>query len=173
MDLKLRLQRVLQIVEETERVGAMSDLERDIVLGELREAYMSVKFGVAESATEPIASAPLQQEPDSEVDSEEDNEPEVEFEIIFNEEEDEEEDEEEEEEHLRECPEELQLDLENKRSHRNDGRSAGIIHLPHLGPSPASLSGSSGPKAEKSRGGAEEKRTENLVNFTCSRVSGH
>ena len=94
MDLKLRLQRVLQIIEETERVGAMSDLERDIVLGELREAYMSVKFGVAESATEPIASVPLQQEPDSEVDSEVDNEPEVEFEIIFNEEEDEEEDEE-------------------------------------------------------------------------------
>ena len=94
MDLKLRLQRVLQIIEDTERVGAMSDLERDIVLGELREAYMSVKFGVAESAAEPIASASLQQEPDSEVDSEEDNEPEVEFEIIFNEEEDEEEDEE-------------------------------------------------------------------------------
>lgn len=94
MDLKLRLQRVLQIIEETERVGAMSDLERDIVLGELREAYMCVKFGIAESTTEPIASAPLQQEPDSEVDSEVDNEPEVEFEIIFNEEEDEEEDEE-------------------------------------------------------------------------------
>ena len=94
MDLKLRLQRVLQIIEETERVGAMSDLERDIVLGELREAYMSVKFGVAESAIEPVATAPLQQEPDSKVDSEVDNEPEVEFEIIFNEEEDEEEDEE-------------------------------------------------------------------------------
>ena len=84
---------MLQIIEETERVGAMSDLERDIVLGELREAYMSVKFGVAESVTEPVATAPLQQEPDSEVDSEVDNEPEVEFEIIFNEEEDEEDDE--------------------------------------------------------------------------------
>ena len=99
---------MLQIVEEAERTNAMSDLERDIILNELREAYSEVKFGVAEntpavapavapvaeSVTEPaaaaVAAAPLQQEPDSEVDSEEDNEPEVEFEIIFNEEDDEE-----------------------------------------------------------------------------------
>lgn len=52
-------------------------------------------------------------------------------------EQDEEEEDEEEEEHLRECPEELQLDLEN-RAQRNAGNED-IFHLPHLGPSPASM----------------------------------
>ena len=47
MDLKMRLQRVLQIVEESEGVAALSDLERDIILAELRELYSEVKFGVA------------------------------------------------------------------------------------------------------------------------------
>ena len=43
----MRLQRVLQIVEESEGVAALSDLERDIILAELRELYSEVKFGVA------------------------------------------------------------------------------------------------------------------------------
>lgn len=46
MELKLRLQRVLQILEDAERSGAMSELEKDMVLTELREAYSEVKFGV-------------------------------------------------------------------------------------------------------------------------------
>ena len=49
MDLKLRLQRMLQIVEESERVGALSDIERDILLAELREAYAELKFGQTEN----------------------------------------------------------------------------------------------------------------------------
>ena len=48
MSLKTRLQRVLQIVEEAERTGALSDLERDIILAELREAYSEVKFNLDE-----------------------------------------------------------------------------------------------------------------------------
>ena len=48
MSLKTRLQRVLQIVEEAERTGALSDLERDIILAELREAYSEVKFNLNE-----------------------------------------------------------------------------------------------------------------------------
>lgn len=54
-------------------------------------------------------------------------------------EDEEDEEDEEEEEHLPERPEELQLDLENKRAQRNAGRGAGVFHLPHLGPNPASL----------------------------------
>ena len=92
MSLKLRLQRVLQIVEEAERTGALSDLERDIVLAELREAYSEVKFGACEAKSEvvePVAPvAPATPQP--EVDEDEENEPEVEFEIIYNEEDDEE-----------------------------------------------------------------------------------
>lgn len=101
MELKLRLQRVLQIVEEAERAGAMSDLERDIVLAELREAYSEVKFGMecAEQKVEQEVVAPLatqsesEPQPQAEVEEQEeqDNEPEVEFEIIYNEEDDDEE----------------------------------------------------------------------------------
>lgn len=104
MDLKLKLQRVLQIVEESERVGALSDLERDIVLNDLREAYVELKFGITEnekrktenddssiaptthiapiSPTEKVKSEP-EEEYESEVES--DNEPEVEVELIFDE----------------------------------------------------------------------------------------
>ena len=83
---------MLQIVEEAERTGAMSDLERDIVLAELREAYSEVKFGT-ECAEQKIESENIatQPEPQPELDDEADNEPEVEFEIIYNEEEDEQE----------------------------------------------------------------------------------
>lgn len=97
MELKLRLQRVLQIVEETERVGAMSDLERDIILTELREAYSEVKFGAecVEQKAEHEVVAPVvpqpEPEPQPEVEDGEEDEPEVEFEIIYNEEDDEEE----------------------------------------------------------------------------------
>lgn len=94
MELKLRLQRVLQILGDAERAGALSDLERDIILAELREAYSEVKFGVecAESEVEPEVVAPVvpQAEPQTELqpelDDEQDDEPEVEFEIIYNEE---------------------------------------------------------------------------------------
>lgn len=103
MDLKLRLQRVLHIVEEAERTGVLSDLERDIVLAELREAYSEVKFGEVEcQKTECVndVAAPVElpkSEPEvaneSEVlqDDESNDEPEVEFEIIFSEEDEEEE----------------------------------------------------------------------------------
>lgn len=57
MDIKQRLQRVLQILEDVECVDKLSELERDIVLGELREAYAELKF-FAPSAT----LVPLKQE---------------------------------------------------------------------------------------------------------------
>ena len=91
----MRLQRVLQIVEESEGVAALSDLERDIVLAELRDAYSEIKFGANQGereVAEPIAPV-VPDAPQSEVEEEEENEPEMEFEIIYNEEEDEEEDE--------------------------------------------------------------------------------
>ena len=49
MNLKSKLQRMLQIVEDAERVGALADIERDILLAELREAYTELKFGETEN----------------------------------------------------------------------------------------------------------------------------
>ena len=83
---------MLQIVEEAERTGALSDLERDIILAELREAYSEVKFGANQGereVVEPIAPV-VPDAPQSEVEEDEESEPEMEVEIIFNEEEDEE-----------------------------------------------------------------------------------
>lgn len=109
MDLKLKLQRMLQILEESERVGALSDLERDIILNDLREVYAELKFGITgnekqkteneESSeiapTTPIVPIPPTEEVKSEpepaeehepeVDIEEESEPEVEVELIFDE----------------------------------------------------------------------------------------
>ena len=62
MDLKLRLQRVLQILEDTERAGAMSDLEQDIILSELREAYAEVRFGKAKSNELAVIAEPTVEE---------------------------------------------------------------------------------------------------------------
>lgn len=92
MDLKMKLQRVLQIVEESERVGALSDLERDIILNDLREVYAELRFGkmVRESEStiptthiEPTIPAEEEQE-------ETEEKPEVEVELIFDEESDDE-----------------------------------------------------------------------------------
>ena len=111
MNLKSKLQRMLQIVEDAERVGALADIERDILLAELREAYTELKFGetdnercaaeesVEESVEElpiipiiPIVPiTPMTEEPTESaesVDEEESDEPEVEVELIFNEEDD-------------------------------------------------------------------------------------
>ncbi|MBR2326675.1 MAG: hypothetical protein IKA49_04860 [Alistipes sp.] len=102
MSVKVRLQRVLQIVEEAERKGELCDLERDIVLGELREAYVELKFcevkseepqtkGVvaAEVPNTPVAPiAPIEEDKE-----EADEEPEVEVELIFDESDNEPEDE--------------------------------------------------------------------------------
>ena len=95
MNLKERLQRMLQIVEDAERNGALADIERDILLNELREAYAMLRFvddyepqhAVATPVVEPSDADDYAEEPIEE----EDDEPEVEFEIIFNEEDDEEE----------------------------------------------------------------------------------
>ena len=110
MEVKARLQRALQILEDAERVGMLSDIERDILLAELREAYAELKYSderrktrderqsnveeksaeesVAELPIAPIAPiTPTEEEQDEE---QEDAEPEVEVELIFNEEEDEE-----------------------------------------------------------------------------------
>ncbi len=105
MDLKTRLQRVLQIVEEAERVGSLSELERDIALSELREAYAELKFCTTENEKQkteneeqseiapttpiiPIAPTTPIEKVEPEVDAEE-GEPEVEVELIFDESEEE------------------------------------------------------------------------------------
>ena len=71
---------MLQILEDVERTGVMSDLEKDMILADLREAYSEVKFGVVLNES----SVPAQTEPDPE--AEESNEPEMEVEILFAEE---------------------------------------------------------------------------------------
>ena len=99
MDLKGRLQRVLQIVEEAERTGSLSDLEKDIALNELREAYAELKFGITDNGEretengkreteneEQSEIAPITHiESEPEPEPEEESEPEVEVELIFDE----------------------------------------------------------------------------------------
>lgn len=98
MDLRQRLQRVLQILEDAESNGALCDLERDIVLGELREVYTELKFSdernecvakipVIPANVEPEVAPEPEPEPEPEVEPEDDaEEPEVEVEILFDEE---------------------------------------------------------------------------------------
>ena len=93
MDLKLRLQRMLQIVEGAECNGALADIERDILLNELREAYTELKFGEAEVAhVEPKVETPAEVVvpvlPAEEDEESEENE--VEVELIFDDGEDDE-----------------------------------------------------------------------------------
>ena len=93
MNLKDRLQRMLQIVEESERVGSLAEIERDIILHELQEAYAELKFGqteneklkteneVIEKPTEELPVTPI-----APIEEEVEEEPEVEVELIFDEE---------------------------------------------------------------------------------------
>ena len=119
MKVKDRLQRALQILEDAERVEMLSDIERDILLTELREAYAELKYSderqetkderrtdVAEAqAVEPVVEksveesvvelpvapiAPITPTEEEQEEEQEETEPEVEVELIFNEEEDEE-----------------------------------------------------------------------------------
>ena len=99
MELKIKLQRVLQMLAGVERVEALSDIERDMILADLREAYAAVKFGKAEENEMEVVAPVVEQsvesvaEPESEPDEVEDDEPEMEVEIIFNEEDEDDEDE--------------------------------------------------------------------------------
>ncbi|MBR1962873.1 MAG: hypothetical protein IKA26_07990 [Alistipes sp.] len=88
MNLKARLQRVLQIVEDAERTGVLSDLEKDIVLSELREAYAELKFGITENGERKAENEEEQQgiAPINHIEEE----PEVEVELLFDEESEEE-----------------------------------------------------------------------------------
>ena len=110
MKVKDRLQRALQILDAAERVEMLSDIERDILLTELREAYAELKYSderqetkderqsnveeksVEESVVElPVAPiAPITPTEEEQDEEQADTEPEVEVELIFNEEEDEE-----------------------------------------------------------------------------------
>ena len=47
-EIKERLQQVLQIVEESEGVAQLSDLERDLALQNLRDVYSALRFGAVE-----------------------------------------------------------------------------------------------------------------------------
>ena len=69
---------MLQILEDVERAGVMSDLEKDMLLADLREAYSEVKFGAV------LGENTVSAQPESEV--EECDEPEMEVEILFAEE---------------------------------------------------------------------------------------
>lgn len=69
---------MLQILEDVERTGVMSDLEKDMLLADLREAYSEVKFGAV------LGENTVSSQPESEV--EECDEPEMEVEILFAEE---------------------------------------------------------------------------------------
>ena len=89
MNIKERLQRLLQMVEDAERVGTLAEIERDIILAELREAYTELKFG-AESGELKVENQSLPTSPIAEVaetDDESDEDNEVEVELIFDEEE--------------------------------------------------------------------------------------
>ncbi len=101
MNLKSKLQRMLQIVEDAERVGALADIERDILLAELREAYAELKFGETdnercaaeksaeesvEESVEELPIIPITPVTEESVEEDEEDEPEVEVELIFNEE---------------------------------------------------------------------------------------
>ena len=88
---------MLHIVEQAELNGGLADIERDILLNELRAAYTELKFGEIELA-EPKAEeseapaetvAPVVPVEESKEESDEENE--VEVELIFDEEDDEDE----------------------------------------------------------------------------------
>ena len=83
MNLKAKLQRVLQIVEDAERTGVLSDLEKDIVLSELREAYAELKFAITENGERKTENEEEQQgiAPINHIEEE----PEVEVELLFDE----------------------------------------------------------------------------------------
>ena len=87
MELKLKLQQMLQILEDAERAGAMSDLEKDMILSDLREVYSEIKFGAVlgekQAAKDEIATPAF-----STSESEEGDEPEMEVEILLAEEDD-------------------------------------------------------------------------------------
>lgn len=86
MDVKLRLQRVLQMLAESESIEALSTLDRDLILSELREVYSAVRFGetvesepkVAAVVAAPVADAMPEDEAEEDVE-----EKEIEVEILF------------------------------------------------------------------------------------------
>lgn len=86
MDVKLRLQRVLQMLAESESVETLSTLDRDLILSELREVYSAVRFGetvesepkVAAVVAAPVADAMPEDEAEEDVE-----EKEIEVEILF------------------------------------------------------------------------------------------
>ena len=57
-EIKERLQQVLQIVEESEGVAQLSDLERDLALQNLREVYSALRFGAVEPTKEEVNAEP-------------------------------------------------------------------------------------------------------------------
>lgn len=93
MNIKIRLQQMLQILEDAERNGALSDIERDIILAGLREAYAELKFGVESGElrveNEPLPTPPIAEVAETDDESDEDNE--IEVELVFNEEDNDEE----------------------------------------------------------------------------------
>ena len=106
MELKLKLQLMLQIVEQAELNGGLAEIERDILLNELREAYTALKFGGVELAEPKVCdvetpAVPVAPETPAE-ETEEENE--IEVELIFDETEEAEADEEANEEVVYEAP---------------------------------------------------------------------
>lgn len=90
MNVIAKLQHTLQILEQSERTGALTLIEKDVVLNNLRDVYAEIKFGVDEIvSTEHVAAkvvAPVV-EPTTEPTTEPSEEPEVEVELLFEEDE--------------------------------------------------------------------------------------
>ena len=135
MDLKDRLQRMLQIVEGTECVDSLADLERDILLNDLREAYAELKFGQTENGklkteNEVDEEPAVVELPIAPIEEEAEEEPEVEVELVFDEEiEDESEEIEDRREEIEDRREEIEENLSTLNSQLSTPKRSALLSL--------------------------------------------
>ena len=142
MDLKDRLQRMLQIVEGTECVDSLADLERDILLNDLREAYAELKFGQTENGklkteNEVDEEPAVVELPIAPIEEEAEEEPEVEVELVFDEEiEDESEEIEDRREEIEDRREEIEENLSTLNSQLSTPKRSALLSLYEEEPTP-------------------------------------
>ena len=142
MNLKDRLQRMLQIVEESERVGSLAEIERDIILHELQEAYAELKFGQTENGklkteNEVDEEPAVVELPIAPIEEEAEEEPEVEVELVFNEEvEDSSEKIGDRSEEIEDRREEIEENLSTLNSHLSTPKRSALLSLYEEEPTP-------------------------------------
>ena len=142
MDLKDRLQRMLQIVEGTECVDSLADIERDILLAELREAYAELKFGQTENGklkteNEVDEEPAVVELPIAPIEEEAEEEPEVEVELVFDEEiEDESEEIEDRREEIEDRSREIEENLSTLNSQLSTPKRSALLSLYEEEPTP-------------------------------------